>query len=288
MGKIHFRSDRGIKGVMKRAPKKDLSEFRPLEESSFLSLFTVNWVTQFVSLCYAKKKKLEDPTEIVHLEYSDIFSLPKKDESRIVTSTFEELYEKHAGPKRWKDAAYEAVKAEFFTSLMLQILATVIMTSVPFVTSKVVDSLLKLDKLPSWQPYVFGGVIMSLLILQSHVLNYGITFNSRAANRFACGVTGAVCRKLLKLSAASRQKFGGGVVANLTAVDPMRLNLVILLMPMLLVGPFQILAAIGLLSYFVGWAALAGLVVIILYIPIQFHIANKLDVIREVCSLLFA
>jgi hypothetical protein len=92
----------------------------------------------------------------------------------------------------------------------------------------------------------------------------------------------------LKLSAASRQKFGGGVVANLTAVDPMRLNLVILLMPMLLVGPFQILAAIGLLSYFVGWAALAGLVVIILYIPIQFHIANKLDVIREVCSLLFA
>lgn len=220
------------------------------------------------------------------LDEDDIYALPENESALVLSNQFTNIY--RGTSKNWRRTAYQFVRRAFIIGFLLQLASTVTMIAVPYLTAMIVDWLPQLNTLPWWQPYSLVAFTTLLMIINTYLFNYGIVLTSQAATAFSSGLTGSVHRKLLRLSAAARQRFGGGALANLISVDPMRLNTVIVILPFLIIGPFQIGGTIGIIAYHVGWAALVGLAVILLYIPFQFRISKRLDVIREVHSLGFS
>jgi hypothetical protein len=260
--------------------EKPLSSQRPLSEDSLLRRTTYSWANQFLDLCYAQKS-VDDGK--VSVSNDDVFSLPEDESPAVQREAFQQAFHKNAGSNQWRGTIFDMCKRVFLKDFGLQLMATVGMLMIPFLSSRLVDWLPTLESRPWWHPYVMALCISILMAMRSYCHNYGITISSVAACRFAYGLTGAVHQKMMVLSAKSKQQFGGGSVANLIAMDPMRFNMVMLVLPHLIIGPFQIIGSIGLLSLEVGWTALAGLVVILLYLPFQFSISKRLDRIREVC-----
>lgn len=256
------------------------SEQCPLQDASFLSRWTLHWLHPFMTLCMQRAQEAEasgnDPT----LDEDDIYALPENEGAVVLSNQFTSIY--RGTNKDWRRTAYQFVRRAFLISFALQLASTLTMIAVPYLTAMIVDYLPLLDRLPWWQPYSLVACTAALMIVNGYLFNYGIILTSQAATAFSSGLTGSVHRKLLRLSAAARQKFGAGALANLVSMDPMRLNTVVVVLPFLIIGPFQIGGTIAIIAYHVGWAALVGLAVILLYIPFQFRISKRLDVIREV------
>lgn len=227
------------------------------------------------------KEDADKEQKIISVDNESV-SVPVDVDAASQRSDFIAAFERNAGEGQWRKTIFELSRKTFVSDFALQLTSTATMLLVPNLTARLVDWLPLAEKMPWWKPYAMSLLIWSILIVRSLCQNYGITLSAIAACRFSFGLTGAVHQKMTSLSEASKQKFGGGSVANLMAMDPLRFNIVMTVMPHLIIAPFQIVGSIGLLSYYVGWTALAGLVVILLYLPFQYTISKRLDGIREV------
>jgi ABC-type multidrug transport system fused ATPase/permease subunit len=222
-----------------------------------------------------------DKEKIVAVSKEDV-TVPVDIDADSQRSEFIAAFKKNSGNGQWRKTIFDISKPTFVSDFALQLIGFFTMLLVPYLTARLIDWLPLLGQMPWWNPYLMTLSIWLILITRSLCQNYGITLSAIAACRFSFGLTGAVHQKMTLLSNASKQKFGGGSVANLMAMDPLRFNIVMTVMPHLIIAPFQIFGSIGLLSYYVGWTALAGLAVILLYLPFQFNVSKRLDGIREV------
>lgn len=245
---------------------------------SVASKITYGWAGEFLKFCCDMKSD-DDKNVAVDNEH---VSVPVDVNAATQRSEFITAFKRNSGTGQWRKTIFAISKRTFMFDFALQLTSTFTMLLVPNLTAKLVDWLPFVESMAWWQPYAMTLMIWSILIARSLCQNYGITLSAIAACRFSFGLTGAVHQKMTRLSEASKQKFGGGSVANLIAMDPLRFNIVMTVLPHLIIAPFQIVGSIGLLSYYVGWTALAGLVVILLYLPFQYTISKRLDRIREV------
>ncbi|KAJ3098441.1 hypothetical protein HDU96_011094, partial [Phlyctochytrium bullatum] len=90
-----------------------------------------------------------------------------------------------------------------------------------------------------------------------------------------------VYRKSLRLSAAARQEFGAGKIINVVATDCNRIEMFMTFIHILWAAPIVILLIICFLCSQLGWAALVGISVLFISMPIQGKVMKTLMSVRK-------
>ncbi|KAJ3108418.1 hypothetical protein HK100_003431, partial [Physocladia obscura] len=93
-------------------------------------------------------------------------------------------------------------------------------------------------------------------------------------------VTCGIYRKVTKLSPQARASFGAGQITNMVASDTMRIQMFLPQAILVFVVPWILVGCIVFLLISIGWAALIGLCLLVLAIPLQTFLFSKMKVIR--------
>ena len=212
------------------------------------------------------------------LESEDIFSLPKELKSKILLEHTQRAWAdeiKECKAKHKKVYIEKVLLKLYGSGLILAFLSTI-----PFIGATLV------------QPYFIEAIMLSIseenfnFIGMTNGIHVAIVlgiisvisivcFNQAAYNNCFVGVKirtailNLIFDKALKLSIASKTAHRSGEIMTLIAADPERLWQCIIVSTWLFIGPINVILAMALLLYEVGYSALAALATMILVLLVQ-------------------
>ncbi|KAJ2912814.1 hypothetical protein MD484_g7600, partial [Candolleomyces efflorescens] len=116
------------------------------------------------------------------------------------------------------------------------------------------------------------GVAIGIFAMQegaSLMSNHAMKIAMTAGQMIRTGVTGASCRKALRISGRARREHTVGQIITMISTDATQLEMFMTYIHQLWIAPVQLILAFGLLIKTLGYSALVGLGVIILGFPVQ-------------------
>ncbi|XP_014276421.1 multidrug resistance-associated protein 1 isoform X1 [Halyomorpha halys] len=128
---------------------------------------------------------------------------------------------------------------------------------------------------PQWRGYFYAAILLVVATLQTLLLSQYFNIMMMIGLRIRTALTSAIYRKALKLSNAARKESTLGEIVNLMSVDAERFKELVVYLNMIWSAPLQITLALVFLWRTLGPCVLAGLAVMIIMIPINGFIANK-------------
>lgn len=170
----------------------------------------------------------------------------------------------------------KAYGAPFWFSGLIQIALNVLTFCSPLLLNQLISYTARGLSAPLWQGLLmtFGFFMVTFL---SSLLNGQFFLKTFIVGfRIRSGLISAIYRKSLRISSAAKKDTTVGEIVNLMAVDAQRFFELISYLHVLWSGPVVIGVAIWLLWRELGVAVVAGLVVMILMIPLSGIIAAKL------------
>ncbi|RXW22412.1 hypothetical protein EST38_g3441 [Candolleomyces aberdarensis] len=116
------------------------------------------------------------------------------------------------------------------------------------------------------------GVAIGIFAMQegaSLMSNHALKISMTAGQVIRTGVTGAACRKALRISGRARQEHTVGQIITMISTDATQLEMFMTYIHQLWIAPIQLILGFGLLIGTLGYSALVGLGVIIFGFPLQ-------------------
>ncbi|XP_072416269.1 multidrug resistance-associated protein 1 isoform X2 [Chiloscyllium punctatum] len=284
-------------------PDKD-TNLCPELNASFLSKITFWWFTGMTVLGYKRP-----------LEPDDLWSLKKKDKSKIIVPRLVEEWEKECFKKtRQSEMVYspqknrtekepesseepgetqvlilkkrknlqpsllKALCRTFGPYFMISFLYKVIHDLLMFASPEILKLLLQFinnDKAPSWQGYFYVVLLFLCAFIQTLFLHQYFQICFVTGMRLKTAIIGAVYRKALVISNAARKTSTVGEIVNLMSVDAQKFMDLITYLNMIWSAPLQVILAMYFLWQNLGPSVLAGVAVMILLVPVNGVIAVK-------------
>ncbi|XP_077258463.1 multidrug-Resistance like Protein 1 isoform X7 [Temnothorax americanus] len=133
---------------------------------------------------------------------------------------------------------------------------------------------------PMWKGYFYSALLLLTAILQTLVLSQYFHRMFLVGLRIRTSLIAAIYRKALRLSNAARKETTLGEIVNLMSVDAQRFMDVTAYINMIWSAPLQIALALYFLWNILGPAVFAGLAVMIILIPVNGLIANKVKTLQ--------
>ncbi|XP_036148326.1 multidrug resistance-associated protein 1 isoform X7 [Monomorium pharaonis] len=131
-----------------------------------------------------------------------------------------------------------------------------------------------------WKGYLYAVLLLVTAILQTLVLSQYFHRMFLVGLRIRTALIAAIYRKALRMSNAARKESTLGEIVNLMSVDAQRFMDLTAYINMIWSAPLQIALALYFLWNILGPAVLAGLAVMIILIPINGLIANKVKTLQ--------
>lgn len=238
---------------------KVILDENPYDRANFLSRILYLWLTPLIKLGYTRP-----------LEQDDIYTLPKTCSCVYIKKRFDACWkeEKKYNPK---PAVGKVLFRVFGYEVLFSILAfipfIVIMLIQPFFVNGILQYV-------SGNDYEFWGLTSGIsfaLLLGGSAFFSTVSFNSQfyflsqAGIKAKVAVITAVFTKSLKLSSTSRAKHNSGEMVTLISVDSERLWMAVLFLNWLWLGPLMVILAMVLLYFEVGFSAIVGLIVMLIF-----------------------
>ncbi|XP_011699213.1 PREDICTED: multidrug resistance-associated protein 1 isoform X1 [Wasmannia auropunctata] len=133
---------------------------------------------------------------------------------------------------------------------------------------------------PMWKGYLYAVLLLITAILQTLVLSQYFHRMFLVGLRIRTALIAAIYRKALRMSNAARKESTLGEIVNLMSVDAQRFMDLTAYINMIWSAPLQIVLALYFLWNILGPAVFAGLAVMIILIPINGLIANKVKTLQ--------
>lgn len=130
--------------------------------------------------------------------------------------------------------------------------------------------------LPMWHGFVYTVAFLGIFLLTAFLNNEQQYLSLQVGYRIRAALVNAIYRKSLTLSSSARRGTTNGEIVNLMSVDAQRFYELIPYLHFVWSGPLVIVICMFFLYDLLGVAAFAGLVALILLIPINGFIATKL------------
>ncbi|KAI8616941.1 P-loop containing nucleoside triphosphate hydrolase protein [Chytriomyces sp. MP71] len=183
-----------------------------------------------------------------------------------------------------RSALWKLWKAEVLPLSFLYVLSQLCNVLSPFMQELIISFVEKRGS-ANEQPVATGvGYAMGLFALQlvgtllSNHFQQAIMQKSMAIRTM---ITTTIYRKSLKLSPTARAEFGSGQIINLITTDTMRVQFFMMQVLFIFVLPLILTVNIAFLIYSIGWAAVIGISLLPLAIPVQAWLFTKMKVIRK-------
>ncbi|KAL0104452.1 hypothetical protein PUN28_017289 [Cardiocondyla obscurior] len=133
---------------------------------------------------------------------------------------------------------------------------------------------------PMWKGYFYSVLLLLTAILQTLVLSQYFHRMFLVGLRIRTALIAAIYRKALRMSNAARKESTLGEIVNLMSVDAQRFMDLTAYINMIWSAPLQIALALYFLWNILGPAVFAGLAVMIILIPVNGLIANKVKTLQ--------
>ncbi|KYM99989.1 Multidrug resistance-associated protein 1 [Cyphomyrmex costatus] len=133
---------------------------------------------------------------------------------------------------------------------------------------------------PMWKGYLYSILLLLTAMLQTLVLSQYFHRMFLVGLRIRTALIAAIYRKALRMSNAARKETTLGEIVNLMSVDAQRFMDLTAYVNMIWSAPLQIVLALYFLWNILGPAVLAGLAVMIILIPVNALIANKVKTLQ--------
>ncbi|CAG7718432.1 unnamed protein product, partial [Allacma fusca] len=271
--------------------------------SSFPNQFTYQWVYPLLRKGYKKS-----------LEFKDLWELNAEDRSYSVVERFnkywkpdlkrvqnwnaenKELIKISASNQEKKDANTKNVKVEKKIASILPALIKanygmfivgasfrLVQDLLAFVSPQALDLLinhLSNDSDETWKGYLYMVAIFAAVMTQTLCATNYAHRNYLTGMRVRATLVEAVYQKSLLVSSAARKESTMGEIVNLMSVDSQRFNDVMLHLNSIWSAPMQIGLSIYFLWGQLGPSVLAGVIVLILLVPVNLVIANKVKALK--------
>ncbi|KAG0202488.1 hypothetical protein BGX28_005009 [Mortierella sp. GBA30] len=235
----------------------------PEDEANIFSIASFHWVTDLMRKGYAKP-----------LTMDDLWVLKKEDQSKNVSLTFEQAWEKEL--KKEHPSLIRALARAFGRPFYVAGVWKAVNDILGFMQPVLLREMLRFVmsyKTDSPQPLYKGYIIACLMfacsVSQTTVLHQYFHLCFRTGMHIRAGLVTAIYQKSLRLSNSARQTFTVGEIVNHMSIDSQRVQDLVTYLHVVWSGLFQIGIALYLLYDTMGWAIFAGVTVMILMIPLN-------------------
>ncbi|XP_066255316.1 probable multidrug resistance-associated protein lethal(2)03659 isoform X2 [Euwallacea similis] len=184
-------------------------------------------------------------------------------------------------PSLWRVLWRVYWKDFFYTGFIWILLETVIKLSQPLVISKFLDyyqpgTTMTIDKV-----HLYASLIVLILFLQVVVSHYFLLMILQLALKIRLSISSLIYRKALKLSKSALCETTLGQMVNLLSNDIVRLDTATVQFHCLWYCPIQALIVMTVCYVYLGPTAMAGVVLLVLFIPFQMWMAKKASIFRN-------
>ncbi|KAJ7299120.1 hypothetical protein O6H91_Y301800 [Diphasiastrum complanatum] len=231
----------------------------PFANANIFSRVTFLWLTPLLALGYKRPLQQKDLPRVAH-----------DDEAEVVYNAFARAWEEQKAQQfksssspsvfwtlatcHWKDLAYNGVFA-LFKTVTLSCGPLLLNSFVNYARGKV---------LFKYEGFVLVAVLFLAKVVESISQRQWYFGSRRIGMHLHSALIGAIYQKALCLSSIGRQSHAAGEIVNYMAVDAYRIGEFPYWIHFIWTTPLQVIFALAILFASVGWATLAGLVVIIL------------------------
>ncbi|XP_027699446.1 multidrug resistance-associated protein 1-like [Vombatus ursinus] len=258
----------------------------PEKHASFISKMTYSWFNSIIILGYKKPLEREDLFELNDSDssYNVCPIFEKQWRKNILTNKKKQKFSFHKESKAKKPSLLHALWNTFNFSLIQVALFKVFADILAFISPLIMKQMILFCENHHdlvWNGYGYAVVLFIVVILQTLVLQLYQRFNMLNSAKIKTAVIGLLYKKALNLSNSSRKKFSTGEIINLFSRDAQQLMDLTVNLNILWSAPLQILMAIVLLWQELGPSVLAGVAVLVLVIPINALVANRLKMLKK-------
>lgn len=131
-----------------------------------------------------------------------------------------------------------------------------------------------------WKGYFYASLLFITATIQTIVLSQYFNRMFIVGMRIRTALISAIYRKALRMSNAAKKESTVGEIVNLMSVDAQKFIDLTAYINMIWSAPLQIILALYFLWDVLGPSVLAGLAVMIILIPINGYIANRVKVLQ--------
>ncbi|KAK8792333.1 hypothetical protein WA158_001868 [Blastocystis sp. Blastoise] len=245
---------------------KNNDNLSPEEKTSWLGQTFYTYVTPLINL---GKKKI--------LEFSDLPELSKKDKPELIYMSASQNWQhtKESGKPSLLKALFATYGWEFFWAGVFKWAQDMFVLVTPILLN------LQIKYLEDENADITMGLVYTLLMFlnalgQSYMNRCSYFMLRRMGMNIKCLLTTLIYDKTLHLSSASRMKYQHGDITDMMEVDTDKLRTMTAQLHMIWSGPNTLILSMIILCFQVGWAAFAGLMVILIMFPISRYISTKL------------
>lgn len=268
----------------------------PEENASFLSRMLFTW---FDPLAWTGFRK--------PLEQTDLWDMKPEDSAKEVVPLFErhwlETLEKNASYSPTQNAQFKsdvdhvafvnskkkkeasvlpALVKSFGPMFIFGALLKLIQDVLTFVSPQILGYIITYVKQGQyeWRGYFFSALLFITATLQTLLLSQYFNRMFIVGMRIRTALISTIYRKSLKISNSARKITTVGEIVNLMAVDAQKFIELTAFLNMLWSAPLQIILSLYFLWYELGPSVLAGLAVMIILIPVNGYIANRVKTLQ--------
>uniref|UniRef100_A0A8C2FIH3 Uncharacterized protein n=1 Tax=Cyprinus carpio TaxID=7962 RepID=A0A8C2FIH3_CYPCA len=245
---------------------KRISQMNPEARATFLSRITFNWFNSMVIKGYKRP-----------LVQEDMWDLNEKDSSQAFCQGFEEVMAKELIKARCslqKKQNKRKTKSDHQNGLAKGVSQDVLVM-VNVVCPRLMISFTQDKSSHAWTGYLYAVLLLVVAFLQSVILQQYFQRCFILGMKVRTSLMAAVYKKALVVSNDSRKEPTAGEIVNLMSADAQRFNDVTNFIHLLWSCPLQIALAIAFLWIELGPSVLAGLLVMVLMVPINGWLATK-------------
>jgi len=249
---------------VERTPKSS-----PFLDASFLSKITFFWMEKMVWRGWKNPLEQSDMYDLVE-ENTSVEVVKKWDAN--FQKTLQKAKSKNPNVKNPEVSVFPTILRTFGMEFMIGTFQKFIYDLLSFVSPIIMSKLIAFtqdESQPIWKGYYYAlilfmsSILMSILLGQYSIRMYMIGVKIRTA------ITSTVYRKALKISSSARKNRTVGEIVNLMAVDAQRFMDLTVYLNTVFSAPLVIIVCLYGLWQLLGPSSMAGLVTIIVLIPIN-------------------
>ncbi|GFY43924.1 multidrug resistance-associated protein 1 [Trichonephila inaurata madagascariensis] len=245
---------------------ESLKDENVMDEVSFISFISFSW---FNKITYKSRKKL--------LEVSDLAFLNVRLTAQHVYKTFS---------NNWKLLVYTdeqqsqslvwALMKSFWKWIVAGIILDLLFVTMLFLPPLLLDRIINFVHHDhySWRGYLFASTIFLTFFVGKIMQNNATFLLIASGGQLKSALMGAVYRKNLLISTSTRKQYSSGTLMNLVSVDVERISDFSFHCASLISSPFKIIVIIFILWQYIGPACLAGVLVMIVLIPLSLYFSR--------------
>ncbi|XP_018335871.1 multidrug resistance-associated protein 1-like isoform X2 [Agrilus planipennis] len=266
-----------------------LKKLWPEDRYSFPSRITFVWFNSLIWRGFKHPLNKSDLWELNHEERAnEILPCFEKNWKRCSESYHEASYKGVSeevtllncpNKKKKKQASIiPAVIRTFWPMLMCGSIFKFIFDCFLFVNPYILKLLLSFVKKEEerWKGYFYACLLLFASTIQTLIFAQGLNKMFIVGMRIRTALISSIYRKSLRISNAAKKDISTGEIVNLISIDAERFVEFISSVNMLWSAPFQIIIALIFLWKLLGLAVLLGLMVMLVLIPVNLFIGNKM------------